>query len=325
VDTSQFISSYGGMAASLGAALLWSISVSVYRIFGVGRSASWLNLYKGLIAMVCLGVMLLFSHDSVDMTPAIFWTLTASGVVGGLIGDTAFFAALFRIGATLTSTLQSLVPSITALLAYIFLGQTLNMSQMAGLLMTSGCLAGLLFFEAQKSHTEGHESDLKFGLADDGASDSMADRVKARRRRFYSGVALAVVAAISQAVGAVIARPVLGHFSPFLVSAIRLWLPVVALIFWEARKIGSMTRAVKGIFQGPGLVVIALGSFAGTFLGLTLMMYGMAHAPLGVAFSLNSTYPIWILLGERIFGGTRLRVRASLLVLGSVSGIWLMI
>ena len=44
-----------GWAASLGAAFTWSFSVMMYRKWGVGRSATWLNLFKGTVALVFFG------------------------------------------------------------------------------------------------------------------------------------------------------------------------------------------------------------------------------------------------------------------------------
>lgn len=253
-------------------------------------------------------------------------------MVGGLVGDTAFFAALFRIGATLTSTIQSLVPSLTAVLAFFVLGQTLREMQILGLLVTSGCLGALLFFEAKsaRKNDENQRRDISSTDSHDVDPSPLPEiKIAVERRQthgslYLSGVFFALLAALCQAVGAVVAKPALGSLSPFLVSAIRLWLPAVTLIIWQAKKMGSLRSAVKGMVSGPSLLIIACGSFAGTFLGLTLMMYGMAHAPLGVAFALNSTYPVWILVGERIFGGKAMGLRASLLVVGSVSGIWLM-
>ena len=329
----HFSSSYGGMAASLGAAMLWSFSVTIYRIYGAGRSASWLNLFKGLIALTCIGIVALVTDIRGVVTPEVFWTLTISGMVGGLVGDTAFFAALFRIGATLTSTIQSLVPTLTAVLAYFVLGQTLRGMQIAGLIVTSGCLGALLFFEAKSARKNDKNQRQDISSAESHFSELSplpevkiaVERNQTHGRIYATGVFFALLAALCQAVGAVVAKPALGTLSPFLVSAIRLWLPAVILIGWQARKVGSLAGALKGMVSGPSLIIIACGSFAGTFLGLTLMMYGMAHAPLGVAFALNSTYPVWILVGERIFGGKAMGLRASLLVVGSVSGIWLMI
>jgi drug/metabolite transporter (DMT)-like permease len=82
---------------------------------------------------------------------------------------------------------------------------------------------------------------------------------------------------------------------------------------------------IRGLVSGPGTPLLAVASFLGTFIGLTLMMYGMAHAPLGVALALNSTYPVWIMLGEKTFGRTTISRRGAIFVLGSAAGIWLMI
>ncbi len=72
-------------------------------------------------------------------------------------------------------------------------------------------------------------------------------------------------------------------------------------------------------------MMLTLAGFIGSFVGLALMMYGVAHAPLGVALALNSTYPVWIVLGERVLGVSTLRPRSILLVVGSVLGIWCMV
>ena len=112
---------------------------------------------------------------------------------------------------------------------------------------------------------------------------------------------------------------------PFVAASLLVWFPVSILFVWEMVNQGGILKAVRGITSGGGIAMLAVAGFTGTFLGLTMMMYGMAHAPLGVALALNSTYPVWILLWEWVSGKSSLGVRGSLLVLGSVSGIWLMI
>ena len=303
-------SSSAGWVASLGAAFAWSFSVTIYRIWGVGRSPRWLNLFKGLVALLLFGVTALMTQsDQTIPGPAVF-TLALSGVIGIFLGDWAFFSALMRLGGTLTSAIQCVAPPMTAVLAWVFLSESLEPRQVVGLIVTSVCLAILVFYESRKSGNVGGEGSL-IGAA--------------TPKIFWGGVALALVAAISQAAGAVVARPVLNGLSPFVAASLRLWFPVLILLIWEILKQGGISNALKGVTGGGGIAMLALAGFLGTFLGLTLMMYGMAHAPLGVALALNSTYPVWVLLWERISGRSTLGARGAFLVLGSVSGIWLMI
>jgi drug/metabolite transporter (DMT)-like permease len=303
VSANVLTSEFSGIAASLGAAVVWSLSVSIYRIYGVGRSAIWLNLFKGLVGLFFFMVTVLILRSEVLPSWRAHLVLVISGVIGVLIGDSAFFAGLHRIGATITSAIQCLAPPLTGVLAWIFFGEELLASQVAGLVLTSACLAGLIFFES------GNQRMARPAIS----------------HAFTTGVGLALAAACCQALGAIVARPVLSGLSPFVTAAARLWLPVLILTFIEMRRASGARAMIKGLLSGPGTLLLVVAGFLGTFLGLTLMMYGMAHAPLGVALALNSTYPVWIMLGERAFGRTTISRLGAIFVLGSVAGIWLMI
>jgi len=295
-----------GWAASLGAAFTWSFSVMMYRKWGVGRSATWLNLFKGTVALVFFGAAAAISGGFGIISMNVLMTLAVSGIVGVFIGDSAFFAALIRVGGTLTSAIQCLAPSLTAVLAWLFLGETLRPAQILGLVITSTCLALLVISEARIARR-------------------VDKQVVAKNGYFFVGIVFALVAAVSQAAGAVIARPAIDGLSPFISASLRLWAPVLFLLGWQIYKNRGFFPTVRTLVRGHGIIPMAMASFAGTFLGLTLMMYGMANAPLGVALALSSTYPVWILMGEYIVGKSSIGRWGALLVIGSVGGIWLMI
>jgi drug/metabolite transporter (DMT)-like permease len=292
-----------GWIASLGAAFAWSISVSIYRKWGFGRSVIWLNLFKGVLALACFSLALFFGKNESTPDFHAHVVLAISGVVGVLLGDSAFFAALPRVGATMTSAIQCLAPPLTGIFAWIFLQEQLSAGRVAGLVLTSFCLACLVYFESQGQ---------KFTVRSDA-------------KVFMTGIWLAIAAACCQAAGAVIARPALDGLSPFATGAARLWLPVLVLMIIQIRRAAGIKAAILGLSTGSDIRFLALASVLGTFLGLTLMMHGMAHAPLGVALALNSTYPVWIMLGERVFGRATISRRGAFFVIGSVAGIWLMI
>lgn len=295
-----------GWLASLCAAFTWSFSVIMFRRLGVGRSATWLNLFKGSVALVCFGVsgFVWGSFETVSVKAGLI--LALSGVIGVFIGDSAFFVALQRIGGTLTSAIQCLAPALTAVMAWIFLDESLKLTQIMGLLVTSVSLALLILGESRR-----HNSLAEFQVE--------------QAQNFKIGVFWAALAAICQATGAVIARPMIDGMSPIVSASLRLWAPVVLLLGWEIRKNRGISRTMRSLVEGRGLIALAMASFAGTFIGLILMMYGMAHAPLGVALALNSTYPIWILIFESATKKSTLDLRTYILVISSVSGIWLMI
>ncbi len=296
-----------GWGASLLASFTWSFSVLMFRRYSIGRSASWLNLFKGSVALGFFGLSALVTGVSLDVPSVVVWTLAASGVIGVFIGDSAFFSALIRVGSTLTSAIQSLAPSLTAILAWIFLGEVLTLAQVLGLSLTAACLIILIVKQSSRhSHRNGEpQPNMHSG--------------------YLKGVFFALIAALCQAAGAVVAKPVIGGLSPLSSAALRLWAPVLLLFIWQLRKNRGLNSTLRGLVSGSGILPMALASFAGTFLGLVLMMYGMAHAPLGVALALTSTYPVWIMMIEQLSGKSEIGKSGFLLVLGSVAGIWLMI
>ncbi len=296
-----------GWVASLLASFTWSFSVLIYRYYGVGYSATWLNLFKGFIALIFFGVATALWGVSPSVSSTTFWTLAVSGVVGVVIGDSAFFAALIRIGGTMTAAIQSLAPSLTAIFAWFFLAEELTLAQVSGLVITSICLVILVIKQAPRS--ERLRGDLR-----ENSSNG-----------YRTGVGFAIIAAIGQAVGAVIAKPVIQDLSAMTASSLRLWAPVLLLFIWQIRKTDSIWNTIHGLVTGRHVLPLAIGSFAGTFIGLILMTYGMARAPLGVVLALTSTYPVWIMLIEQVTGRSEIGKSGLALVLGSVAGIWLMV
>jgi drug/metabolite transporter (DMT)-like permease len=297
-------SEIAGLFASLGAAFVWAASTSIYRIYGVGKSATWLNFFKCIVALCCFSIVFIWQgHSLLDNNLNFYLVLAISGVIGILLGDSAFFAALPDIGATLTSSVQCLAPPLTAIFAWIFLGERLGILKIYGIGVTSVCLAGLIWFESRGPRRPIHSISSNF-------------------RR---GILLAFVAAMCQAIGAVIARPVLGDVSPFVTGAARIWLPTLLLFYFESRRSKGLGTLISELVTAKERVPLFIAGVVGTFLGLALMMYGMSHAPTGVAIALSTTYPVWIMLGDRIFGVAKLSKRGAALVVGCVAGIWMMV
>jgi drug/metabolite transporter (DMT)-like permease len=296
-----------GSIASLLASFTWSFSVLIFRNYSAGRSASWLNLFKGSVALLFFGLTAIVTGLSLEVSSTVVWTLAASGIIGVFIGDSAFFAALIRVGGTMTSAIQSLAPSLTAIFAWIFLGEILNGAQIGGLTLTSVCLVLLVLKQSARQNLQTSHSPV--GI----------------RSNYFYGVVFALIAALCQAAGAVIAKPVIHGISPIDSAALRLWAPVLLLFFWQMRINRGFIPTLRGLVNGRGIIPMAMASFAGAFLGLILMMYGMAHAPLGVSLALTSTYPVWIMMVEQISGKSDIGKLGFVLVLGSVAGIWLMV
>src|SRR3954462_4312699 len=87
-----------GEIASLGAALIWSMTMSIFTRHGAKGPAASLNLYKNFVAITCLVAAVLVVRPELPTDPRLFLWLAGSGIVGLSLGDTALFAALKRLG-----------------------------------------------------------------------------------------------------------------------------------------------------------------------------------------------------------------------------------
>ena len=291
-----------GELASLSAALIWSCSISLFTVFGKSVPASALNLYKNLIAIGCLAVALMVLRPPHAADGSSYAMLAASGIVGLSLGDTALFAALKRLGAQITSASQCLAPPIAALLAVLFLGETLSPRELFGLFLTATAIAALIYF------------GQRGGAPLDGVP----------RRTLLAGLAFAVGAAFCQASGIVLSRVAMQNVHVLTGTMMRM---APAILVLAAMTLTSGTPvSMRSVFvtrrQGVWLTVAA---FAGTFLGLILMSLGAKYAKAGIAAALTSTYPVWIIPIARFGLKEKVSWQSTACTLVAVAGIILMV
>jgi drug/metabolite transporter (DMT)-like permease len=290
-----------GQLAALAAALLWAVASLAYGRLGQSASPLQLNLLKGLVAIALLGLTLLLVGQPLPATgplpPAL---LALSGVLGIGIGDTAFFAALVRLGARRALLLETLAPPLAALLAWGALGEALAAAAWAGI-----------------------------GLTVLGVAWVISERTPAAaitREQAKQGIGWGLLAAAAQAGGAVLSRAALAGsaLSPLWGALLRLsagTLLVAGLLgAWQWRRSG---RASWPHWSPRFLGAIALTASGSTYLGIWLQQTALKLAPAGIAQTLGATSPLFVLpiavsLGERVSG------RAVLGALVAVGGIALL-
>lgn len=291
-----------GEAASLAAALIWSGSLSLYAKFATGIPASAMNFYKGVIAVFCLGIAALVTAPVWVSDPWALMILGASGIVGISLGDTALFGALARLGAQITSSCQCLAPPIAAIVAALILGESLSLREAVGMLVTTGAVAAIILYSRRE-----------------GAQLAGIDRMS-----LLVGLALAVLAAFCQGAGLVMSRYALQAMDVVTGTLVRLTpaLLVIGLLLLMSGE----TRQLRFVWREPKrALILAVASFAGTFVGLILMSAGIKYAKAGIAAALNSTYPIWIIPIAHFALGERITWQAAVCTCVAVLGIVLML
>lgn len=282
----------------MGAAFLWAASSIVYTLLGQRIAPLQLNLLKGIIAIALIFLTLILGADSIpkfDLFPVGF--LLISGVIGIGVGDTAYFYALNHLGARRTLLLETLAPPITAILALIFLGETLKSVAWCGIFLT---LMGVAWVITERT-----------------PASAIGDRNP------LQGIFWAILAAISQASGAVLSRAALvqSDLSSLWSTLFRLIggtiIVIVLLPFFRQRD----TQEPKLVWSLRLLGAIVLTSFGSTYLGIWLQQTGLKFAPAGIAQTLTATSPLFVLpiafwLGEKISLRSVLGVLIALVGIG---------
>lgn len=292
----QGMVAHTGEVAALSAALCWAMSTVMYRPIGKSLSPLVMNLCKGVIAVCLLCVTVgvgyvLTGRSPGEMQMGVVVLLAISGVVGIGIGDTAFFEALWHLGSRRALLLGTLAPPLAAVIGLVFLGESMNLWACVGIGLT---VAGVAWVITERSEA------------------GRGGRGHAPPGRLWWGVGCGVFFAMTQAVGAVVSRQAMidTQADAKLTALVRL-LAGTAAVLLMMPVVRRRGRAVRGgaVKRTPmtrrGWALFFVAVTLGTFLGIWLQQVALDHTKAGVAQTLQSTSPLFVLpiaavLGERV-------------------------
>ena len=271
-----------GELSALSASALWACASVLFTRLGDHLSAPALNLTKTTLAGVLLFGTLALTQGAFwppDLTAAETGWLAVSGIIGLTIGDTLMFKAFEQIGPRRTLLFTALAPPLTAGLAWPVLGEPITLLMATGIVVTVGGVAWVVSERA--------------GAGPTGAVPR-------------AGYLFAVGAAVCQALGNV-ATKLGGTHSGLELSVTRVAFGVVALWIFIAWRY-DLRRQLRPLLTPKVVRTVVVATLLGTYLGIWLQVTGLRYAPAGIAATLSSTSPIFILplsalfLGERIDG-----------------------
>ncbi|EAR07472.1 DMT family transporter, partial [Reinekea blandensis] len=245
-----------GIAVALTAAFFWALSARFYGHSTAQWSVLLLNLTKNLIAVTMLAILLWVLPMNSTATLSTALILLLSGIIGIGLGDTALFAALKRMGEQNTLLIaETGAPLIVVTLGFFLLAETLSWQHYLGMFLV--LLA----------------TDLAIGWRRQNRLDMVA-------------VALAGVAALCQATGALISRYFLTTTDlGVLESAVwrllgGLLFATVGLAVMRARNVPIRYQLLTPRQTSKLLVAILLGTIIGVFMlqwSLDLLPAGLAQ------------------------------------------------
>lgn len=293
------MANFRGEIAALTAALLWAIASLIYARLGKRLPPIWLNLIKSSLAIGMILLTLVLRQDAPDAISHLNLSVLAlSGAIGIGLGDSVFFESLVCLGARRALLLEAIAPPLSALMAVLFLQEQLPFSAWLGIFCTVAGVAWVVV-ERTPAHLQG-------------------------QLQIKRGIILGLIAALSQASGAVLSRSALAatDVSPLWSSLIRLAGGVLVLLVCLVGRRASW-QALQPLQSRSFLLGLTLAAFAGTYLGIWLQQTALKYTATGIAQALTATSPLFI-IPIAMATGEAVSLRAMLGALIALGGIWLL-
>lgn len=277
-----------GELAGLTTSICWSFTSIFFTLSGRQVGSAVVNRTRLVLAFVMVSSLHLITQGELlplHADPERWGWMAASGVIGFVIGDACLFQAFVMIGPRLSMLLMALNPVMGAVLAWALLSETLAAGEMVGIALA---IAGVAWVVTDRRNGRN-------GLPD------------ASLRYYVIGVLFGLGGALGQASGLIASKKGLeGDFSALSGNLMRL--TVATLVIWAlAAANGQMRPTAHKLREHPRAIRFILGgAVAGPFLGVWLSLIAVQNAPVGVASTLMSLTPVfllplgWLFFKERI-------------------------
>jgi len=203
-----------------------------------------------------------------------YWgAMAVSGLIGIFVGDTALFSAMNRLGPRRAGVLFATHAAFSAALGFWLLNERMSLQAFVGAALT---LAGVMTAMALGRHKDENHA------------------WEADRGHVGLGVALALLAALCQAVGSLVAKPVMAlQVDPMMASAVRVTVATAAhgvLLLSGFRAARASTAPTPRV-----LVQTGLNGFVAMGVGMTLVLLALEKGDVGMVAILSSVSPILVL------------------------------
>ncbi|OIQ24177.1 DMT family transporter [uncultured Vibrio sp.] len=258
---------------ALAAAFLWAVasllSVTPAQHLGSFAYSRW----RMGCTSVILTIMALMTGGWGTIEASYITPMMLSGLIGIFIGDTALFACLNRMGPRQAGLLFSCHAVFSAILGFFMFSETMSLLEFLGSLLVFSGVITAIFFGRKK------------------LNQNTLDHIKGKAS---IGIALGLLAALCQALGGIIAKPIMiTSVDPIAASAIRMITAFLAhsLFLLSGAKIAKALNPMTwGIFT-----ITAVNGFLAMAVGMTLILFALQTGNVGMVALLSSTTPIMLL------------------------------
>ena len=200
-------------------------------------------------------------------------TILLSGIIGIFLGDTLLFIALQKIGPRRNNILFSLAAPFTVILNIFFLNEIMSLMNLLG------CI--IVFFGVVVAIAYGNSKDQNH-------------RWEIVEGNLFLGVIFGISAALCQAIGLIMMKPILTlGADPIASASLRTLISCIFLsfTFFINYEIFNAKTSLSLKIIGQSI----LSGFLGMALGMSLLLIALKFADAGIVATLSSTSPIMIL------------------------------
>lgn len=254
-----------GISAALLSACSWALGSILFKKLGETLSPLAMTLAKGTVSIILMGTVLCFTgFAGVAIKPLML--LAASGILGIALADSLFFEALQDLGPHALAVLMMLGMVVTPIFAILFLHESPTWFVWLGITLVVAGIGVVIYAK----------------LSGDEQTSSAR------------GVVLGVLSVLCMSLSMIIAKKGLDTISAFQATFIRM-LAGTAVMFLLGVTTGSL-GAWAMPFKKPKLFVffvLAVGVV--TFGGFWLSLVAIKNVDVSIAYTLNSTEPLFIL------------------------------
>ena len=231
------------------------------------------NRLRMLAAIVILTTMLVIRGGSFSVDISLVMPLVLSGLVGVVMGDFFLFATMRRMGPRRTNILFATNAPIAACLGWLVLGETLRFQTL--LAVALGFLGVVMAIIYGKRRDQAHVWEMV-------------------TPPLWVGVAFGLLAALGQALGVLLVRPVMEQgIDPVMAGLVRVM--VAAVVFWASYPF-DRTQMSKPLFPDRSvMLLVGLNGFFGLGAGAALFLAALEFGSVATVTILSATSPVLIL------------------------------
>ncbi len=268
-----------GEAAAILASVLWTFTSIAFTVASRRIGPFAVNMWRMLFA----SGLLLIAHAAAlgTLLPAAnssqWLYLGLSGIIGLAVGDLGYFGSLMIIGPRRGTLLMAINPVFSVVTGAFMLSELLSPWALTGIAVT---LAGVSWVVLEREE------------------NSCEPALTAKQKAL--GVLAGVVGSVGQGVGLVLSKFGMinaadgAPMSPLSATFIRM-LTATAFFLASMAILGRLGRAREGLGDSRGMGMTVAGTIIGPFLGVWVSMVAVANADAGVAATLMSLMPVFVI------------------------------